>query len=245
MRLRAQVRRQQIVSAATRLFARKGFDGTTTRQIASAAGVNEAIIFRHFPSKEQLYRWVVSEQIQQSAPLRRPTALPSSRSPKKALSHFAETLLKGGERDVVLTRLLLFSALRDGELSESLFRSYTAGSLELIAAYIREGVDRGRLRKIDPELSARAFVGMVLYHRLIQELFAGDRHLKADSRQLGRLLADIWLNGVSARPKKSRGPRVQRKRSAKFALSPAGNGFHVARKLGGASARQTNSAVTA
>src|SRR5215471_20634491 len=47
--------RQQILKTAIRLFAQKGFRGTTTREIALAAGVNEVTIFRHFSSKQDLY----------------------------------------------------------------------------------------------------------------------------------------------------------------------------------------------
>ena len=48
-RLPAPDRRRQILAVAMELFARRGFRGTTTRQIAERAGVNEAIVFRHFP----------------------------------------------------------------------------------------------------------------------------------------------------------------------------------------------------
>ena len=58
----AQDRRQQIVDAATELFALQGFRGTTTRQIADTARVNEAIIFRHFGRKEHLYRAVIERE---------------------------------------------------------------------------------------------------------------------------------------------------------------------------------------
>ena len=54
LRLSAQDRRQQIMTIAVGLFARKGYQGTTTREIAEGAGVNEALLFRHFPSKENL-----------------------------------------------------------------------------------------------------------------------------------------------------------------------------------------------
>jgi AcrR family transcriptional regulator len=57
----AQDRREQIMDAATELFALQGFRGTATRQIADTARVNEAIIFRHFGRKEGLY-WAVIEQ---------------------------------------------------------------------------------------------------------------------------------------------------------------------------------------
>src|ERR1700724_1806802 len=58
-RLPAQDRRQQLLESALTLFAQKGFDGTTTKEIAAAAGVTEAIIFRHFPNKQALYTAVL------------------------------------------------------------------------------------------------------------------------------------------------------------------------------------------
>ena len=54
-RLTADERRDAILAAAMPLFAKQGFNGTTTRQIAEAAGVSEALMYRHFPSKEDLY----------------------------------------------------------------------------------------------------------------------------------------------------------------------------------------------
>src|SRR2546425_12239595 len=61
LRLSAQDRRQQIMQVATGLFARQGFQGTTKRQIAEEAGINEALLFRHFPSKENLYCTLIEE----------------------------------------------------------------------------------------------------------------------------------------------------------------------------------------
>src|SRR5580658_7465981 len=48
-------RRRQLIEIAIDLFSKKGFGGTTTREIAAAAGVTEAIIFRHFATKQDLY----------------------------------------------------------------------------------------------------------------------------------------------------------------------------------------------
>ena len=64
IRVSAGDRRQQILEVATDLFARQGFNGTTTRQIAQRAAVNEAIIFRHFPTKDDLYWAVIENQCQ-------------------------------------------------------------------------------------------------------------------------------------------------------------------------------------
>src|SRR5260370_21935849 len=61
-RLPASDRRRQLLETALDLFSRKGFQGTTTKEIAAAAGVTEAIIFRHFPSKQALYTAVLDYQ---------------------------------------------------------------------------------------------------------------------------------------------------------------------------------------
>src|SRR5215467_12996053 len=62
IRLSAVDRRQQIIRAASTLFARRGYRGTTTREIAERARINEALLFRHFPSKEKLYWTIIDEQ---------------------------------------------------------------------------------------------------------------------------------------------------------------------------------------
>ncbi|MGH7927966.1 MAG: helix-turn-helix domain-containing protein [Candidatus Binatia bacterium] len=54
-RLTADERRNAIVEAATKVFAENGFHGTTTRELAKAAGVSEALLYKHFPSKESLF----------------------------------------------------------------------------------------------------------------------------------------------------------------------------------------------
>ena len=57
-KLSGDERRAAIIKAVKRVFAEKGFDGTTTRELADAAGVSEALLFKHFPNKEALF-WAV------------------------------------------------------------------------------------------------------------------------------------------------------------------------------------------
>src|SRR5436305_15138384 len=55
IRMSGEDRRRQLIEVAIDLFSKRGFAGTTTREIALAAGVTEAIIFRHFATKQDLY----------------------------------------------------------------------------------------------------------------------------------------------------------------------------------------------
>src|SRR6478609_3336676 len=61
-RMSASDRRTQLIETALNVFSQKGFNGTTTKEIAAAAGVTEAIIFRHFPSKQALYQAVLESE---------------------------------------------------------------------------------------------------------------------------------------------------------------------------------------
>jgi AcrR family transcriptional regulator len=200
-RLPAKDRRAQLIDVAMQLFAEQGFDGTTTREIADRAGVNEAIIFRHFTTKEELYWAVVQDRVGASGRKEKiQNCLRSEASDRDILAAVAAALLDRGPEDSALTRLLLFTALRNAELSEAFFRTYMAENFDLLAEFFRQGAEQGRQRPIDPVIAARGFLGMVWHHCLVQELFGGNRHQKFDPRLLGQQLADIWLNGISTTP---------------------------------------------
>src|SRR5260370_27592731 len=78
-RLDSDERRQAIVEAAVPLFARKGFSGATTRELAEAAGVSEALLYRHFPSKQLLYSEILQQVGCQGDPaLEKLASLPAS-----------------------------------------------------------------------------------------------------------------------------------------------------------------------
>jgi TetR/AcrR family transcriptional regulator len=197
-RVSAEDRRQQILEVATGLFARQGYQGTTTRQIAQRANVNEAIIFRHFPSKEELYWAVIENQCR----IRRGRAglearLAGGGDDREVLTAIGEELLA---RDITLSRLLLFSALENHELSHRFFRTHVAQYLEMLGEYVRRGITEGRFREVDPMLAARGFLGMLVYHYQIQELFGGKQMQDYDPREVSRTLADIWLKGMAAKP---------------------------------------------
>jgi AcrR family transcriptional regulator len=194
VRIPAEARRQQILELATELFARQGYRGTTTRQIAQRVRVNEAIIFRHFPTKEELYWAVIENQIRvRGGQARLQTRLAAGGSDRERLTAIAEELLG---RDVTLSRLLLYTALENHELTQRFFRTHVTQYLELLADYVRRGIAEARFRDVDPLLAARGFLGMVWYHFQIQELFGGKRVQTFDPHHVSQTLVDVWLSGM-------------------------------------------------
>lgn len=200
LRVPAEDRRQQILERATDLFARQGYGRTTTRQIAQRAGVNEAIIFRHFPSKEDLYWAVIEHKIHTRGgreQLR--SAIQAGGGDVAVLTRIAEKIL---QRDTTLSRLLLFTALENHRLSHRFFRTHVAQYYEVLADYVQRGVAEGRFRSVDPMLAARGFLGMMIYHFLVQELFGGKRYQEFEAQEVCETLVGIWLDGMQPRPRR-------------------------------------------
>jgi AcrR family transcriptional regulator len=196
MRLTATARRERILEAAQRLFARRGFQGTTTRAIAERAGITEAMIFRHFRSKESLYWAVLTELCRSRGAQQRLRGILDGRAPDEAVfAALAEDILRRNE-DPAMTRLLLYSALENHKLSHRFFRSHIFGYYELLAEHIRRRMKAGEFRQTDPMLAARGFLGMVAYHLMVQELFGGKRMKDYDPGEVSRTLAEIWLAGM-------------------------------------------------
>jgi AcrR family transcriptional regulator len=197
LRFTAAGRREQILSVATRLFARQGFQGTTTKQIAEHAGVTEALIFRHFPSKESLYWAVIQAKIGEASPRdRMRVKLNAPGTDAEILAGLAAEILQRRAKDQTLSRLLLYSALENHRLSHRFFRNHISGYYDVLAEYIRRRVDEGAFRAVDPLLAARGFLGMVIYHSWVQELFGGKRFQKFSVQQVSKTLVDIWLQGM-------------------------------------------------
>ena len=110
----------------------------------------------------------------------------------------ARELLVRNARDTELTRLLWFTALESHILSQRFFRTFIAVYYEELAAYIRRRVREGAFRDVDPLLSARGFLGMVIYHFLVQEFFGAKKFQKFDPELVATTLAGTWLNGMQS-----------------------------------------------
>jgi AcrR family transcriptional regulator len=202
-RMTADERRERLLAAALDLFSRQGFAGTTTKQIAHLAGVTEAIVFRHFPNKEELYWAVIEQQCALRDGRARTQALLASspgHTDDELFAAFGEDILVRNSTRPHLPRLLLFSALEDHKLSHRFFRTYISEYYEVVADHIRERIRAGKFRDVDPLLAARGFIGMFFYHFLIQDLFGGKKVQQYDPKVVGRTLTDLWLQGMAAQP---------------------------------------------
>ena len=190
-------RQVSLIAAAASLFAAKGFNGTTTKEIAKAAGVSEALVFKYFPTKRTLYAAILAEKVTVNELLDAVESAVETHDDHGVFTMIASYRIRPGV-DSTFLRLLLFSALEGHELSELFFGKHHKVFYDYLAAYIRTRIEDGAFRPVDPLLAARAFIGMVVHHRLLHEIFGVPMHQSHEATVA--TYVDLFLAGLSKIP---------------------------------------------
>ena len=198
-----QPTRDKIVAAALQEFAAHGKEGARVDQIAASAGVNKAMIYYHFKSKEELHREVVASHY--------------NRFRDHVVNildncHTIEELLTGVarihavsvlERPDMIPLLLRELAQPDDEILDAIAQALAGSGLpQKVGSKILSEIEAGRLRKIDVRQAMAAFIGMSLGYYLLSPIFdritaAGDRTQFIKARP--EIITDIFLNGMKVR----------------------------------------------
>jgi len=164
IRLSAAERRRDIVDAVRDVFAEKGFDGTTTRDLAQSAGVSEALLYRYFPSKESLYAAMLDACAKGPtfAEYKRILALQASASTLVIMVHFVISgYVQGRPGDLhrpAFNTLLVRSLLDDGEFVRLTHRKYASAWIQKFQACLNEAARAGDMKY----LPMRAHLGVWL-----------------------------------------------------------------------------------
>jgi AcrR family transcriptional regulator len=189
--------RERILAAARELFAARGFKGTTTAAIARRADVNEALIFRHFPAKKDLFTAILRDKLEDERLARIIDAAECRNvSVEDAFRLVAERFAEAF--DPVFLRLYYHSALEDHALSDAFYDQFVSRFISLVEQLIVRGIKECRFRNVDVSVAARAFTGMLRSYFLTNELFP--RHaLKGDPKEISLSFCELFLDGVTRR----------------------------------------------
>jgi TetR/AcrR family transcriptional regulator, transcriptional repressor of aconitase len=122
----SDLRRQLILGAARRCFARHGFAGTTTKSVAAAAAISEALLFKHFPSKAALYAEILAEECEADPALahllgQQPSTATLVELVRGMVRHFMEISAGPEQQEEQRLRLMVTSVLDDGEFARLLY----------------------------------------------------------------------------------------------------------------------------
>lgn len=153
-RLSAEARKEAIVDAVRDVFAAKGFDGTTTRELARAAGVSEALLYKHFPSKESLYAAMLDGCAKGPtfAEASRILELDASSATLVVMVHFmiSHYVLgrAGDSHRAALNALLVRSLLGDGEFVRLMHKKLAAAWVKKFEACLLAAAKAGEMQGV-------------------------------------------------------------------------------------------------
>ncbi len=165
----------RILASAAEMFANFGYNGVSTRDIATGAGVNEVTIYRHYPRKRDLYLAVLDAQLQQVKLQGDLLAgIAEAQDARTAVARTMELIAATLMHRKELLRLMQFSTLELGDEIDPLLRRYLGELVEVLARYLEPWVDRGEVRCSSAKALVLSLIAIMLGHGPLHRLFSND-----------------------------------------------------------------------
>jgi AcrR family transcriptional regulator len=187
-------RRNQILDAATKVFAEKGVHRATIKDIANAAGIAGGTIYNYFANKDALLIGIL-DRINQSQ--QRAADFAQAKNSDAAdfiRSYLGHRIARLSESGLDVFRVLFSELLVNPELCETYYRQVIEPTFAIVDPHLTAWTRQGVIQTRDPQLANRAMAGMVLGVLLLRVL--GDPYLHDHWDKVPDALADLLLHGL-------------------------------------------------
>lgn len=186
--------KDRILDSAQQLFSRRGYAGTTTRDLAQSAGMAEGTLFRHFENKKAILVAVVTRGwVELLTDLL--TALSEMSSYKAVDQVLCHRMLHFHENSDML-RVCFMEAQFHPELSNRIQTDIIDKMTDVAEAFFQTAMERGEYRSMNPQIVAKVFLGMFTVAGFSQGTLIGNGASVSDMKAMAEGMADIFLNGV-------------------------------------------------
>ncbi|MBW4417839.1 MAG: TetR/AcrR family transcriptional regulator [Myxacorys californica WJT36-NPBG1] len=186
--------RTRILKAALKLFARQGYDGTTTRDLAEKAGVAEGTLFRHFTNKKAILIEVATQGwIEILTDLL--TEL-SEMGSYKAVAQVMRRRMMNLHQNADLFKVCFMEAQFHPDLRDRIEEEVVEKMMGVAEAFFETAMDQGIYRRMSPKMVARVFLGMFTIAGFSQETIMTPNSSPNEMKDMAEGIADIFLNGV-------------------------------------------------
>jgi AcrR family transcriptional regulator len=186
--------KQRILQAAQRLFALRGYDGTTTRDLASGAGVAEGTIFRHFENKKAILIEVATQGwVEILTDLL--TELSEMGSYKAVAQVMRRRMMRMRENSDMM-RVCFMEAQFHPELRDRIQSEVIIKMTDVAEAFFETAMERGIYRRTNPKIVAKVFLGMFAVAGFSDDTIMEPGASPQQIQEMAEGIADIFLNGV-------------------------------------------------
>jgi len=195
--------RADILAAARTVFARRGFSGTSVREVAEAARVNKAMIYYHFRDKVDLYRAVLSNSFAAMDRIWDHDLFKGDAPARQKMQKYIEEFIRFQHKNEDLRKILAMEFSATGEKSDNLkwiAKNYFAKNHVALIKIIKAGMKTGELRKIDPVMAVVSLLGMIVHLFIYVPIAPLIQKRKVDMSvmKMGVFVTELFFNGLSA-----------------------------------------------
>lgn len=188
--------REKILSAALKLFSKKGYLGATTKEIAGEAGIAEVTLFRHFPSKEKLFEEVINAGSFLGT-LKNLLPNLSDTDYEEALYLIAKRFLEFLYANKDLIRIMQSEIQTYPEKIHQIYHALIDEVYKTLAQYFIQMQKKKILREFNPEFGVRAFFGMVFSYFNAEEFLMRRKYRTHDSDKAIKEFVGIFARGTA------------------------------------------------
>ncbi|XHX77315.1 MAG: TetR/AcrR family transcriptional regulator [Stenomitos frigidus ULC029] len=186
--------RTRILKSALKLFAKLGYDGTTTRDLAESAGIAEGTLFRYFPNKKAILIEVATQGwVEILTDLL--TEL-SEMGSYKAVAQVMRRRMLNLHKNADMLKVCFMEAQFHPELRDRIQLEVIDKMTDVAEVFFQSAMDQGIYRRMNPKIVARVFLGMFAVAGFSQDTIMGEGSSPAEMQEMAEGLADIFLNGV-------------------------------------------------
>ncbi len=185
----------KIVHAAGQLFARQGYHGTSTREIARVAEISENTLFRYFEHKEDLF-WAALRSRLNGLELRRELleAITERGSPEVVLPQILAQIVDAAIVKPELLRLIAVAFVELNWKAAAVCYEHLSPMFSAVHHYLASNIADGKLRKLDSSMVTAALATTVMVHPEVSKLISGAAPAYADSGEAIRAYTKFWLD---------------------------------------------------
>ncbi|MGA2888116.1 MAG: TetR/AcrR family transcriptional regulator [Terracidiphilus sp.] len=212
---KSSTRTDKILQAAGKLFARQGYHGTSTREIAHLADVSENTLFRHFDNKEELF-WSTLRLYSAGLKFRRDIleGLTQCETPEVVLPKIIEMMADTVNYRPELLMLMAVAFIELHTRAEKFCLEYLSPIFSPINSYLEMNIRNGKIRELDPTMLTSALIMTVLAHQGIYNLIDGNKPVYSNSQGTYRAHSRFWLDLIT--PKVSAYPSPVTQKSEEY-----------------------------
>ena len=189
--------RTRILQAAQRLFAAKGFEGTTTRDLAQTAGVAEGTLFRHFANKK-----AILVEVATSGWVDILTDLLTELSEMGSYKAIAQVMCRrmwNLQKNADTMRVCFMEVQFHPDLRDRIQTEVIDKMTAVAEAFFQTAIDKGIYRQMDAKLGAKVFLGLFAIAGFSDNTLIEPNASPQEMQKMAEGLADIFLNGVLAK----------------------------------------------